>query len=450
MRRRVLVLFTASWICVATAHAQTTGTIGGWIVDSSGAALAGVTVEASGASLQGRRSSVTQRDGTYRLPALPPGRYTLRASLPGFADIERSVTVTAGATSVSRMILQLALNEKVAVSAESPFIDTTSTTGGTSYDHRLLIHLPVDRNYADGVRNTPGVVQDVGVTEGRSLALAINGSTSAENQWIIDGINTTNVLKGVQGKAINNEFVDEVEVMAGGYQAEYGRALGGVINVVTKSGGNAFHGDGFVYYDSSALSATREYVVGVDSSVTGMRLANYSRTDYGADLGGYLLTDRLWFFGAYNRTQFPANVSRYVSNETVPDTMEFPLDGVDTLYSGKLTWAPTGGSTLVATVFGDPTTNSGAGAADPRQGVYRLPVITSPGARDLGIDPDRRRCGFRASFRPGRQPFDPVHAPGRPPSGSIRAHSQRRWPPDPAHRLHVYRRKPIEVVRRSV
>ena len=81
MRRRVLVLVTASWICVATAHAQTTGTIGGWIVDSSGAALAGVTVEASGASLQGRRSSVTQRDGTYRLPALPPGRYTLRASL---------------------------------------------------------------------------------------------------------------------------------------------------------------------------------------------------------------------------------------------------------------------------------------------------------------------------------------------------------------------------------
>ena len=162
------------------------------------------------------------------------------------------------------MILQLALNEKVAVSAESPFIDTTSTTGGTSYDHRLLIHLPVDGNYADGVRNTPGVVQDVGVTEGRSLALAINGSTSAENQWIIDGINTTNVLKGVQGKAINNEFVEEVEVMAGGYQAEYGRALGGVINVVTKSGGNAFHGDGIRYDDSSALSATREYVVGVD------------------------------------------------------------------------------------------------------------------------------------------------------------------------------------------
>jgi hypothetical protein len=390
MQRRLLFLFTAGSLCAAFGLAQTTGSIGGWIVDSSGAALSGVAIEAVSPSLQGRRSAVTAKDGTYRVPALPPGRYTLRTSLPGFASVERGVTVTADSTSIARMILQLALSEKVSVSGESPFVEMTSTTTGTSYDQRLLIHLPLDRNYADGIRNNPGVVQDLGATQGRSLALAIDGATSAENQWIIDGIDTTNVLKGVQGKAINNEFVEEVEVKTGGYQAEYGRALGGVINVVTRSGGNAFHGDGFVYYDSSALAARRDFVEGVDSSVSGMRLADYSRTDYGIDLGGYLLKDRLWFFGAYNRTELPAKVSRFTSSALVPDTMEFPLDGIDSLYSIKLTWAPTGGSTLVATVFGDPTTNSGAGAADPRQGVYRLPEITNP---DPGTWESKRTVG---------------------------------------------------------
>jgi hypothetical protein len=396
MCRRPLFIIAAGSLCTTFALAQTTGSIGGWINDASGAALSGVAIEVSSPSLQGRRSTVTAKDGTYRLPALPPGRYTLRTSLSGFASVERSVTVTADSTSTARLILQLALRETVVVSGETPFIDTTSTTGGTSYDQQLLVHLPVDRNYADGVRNNPGVSQDVGATQGRSLALAINGSTSAENQWIIDGIDTTNVLKGVQGKAINNEFVEDVEVKTGGYQAEYGRALGGVINVVTRSGGNTFHGDGFVYYDSAGLSAERDYVVGVDSSASGMRLADYSRTDYGVDLGGFVLQDRLWFFGAYNRTDNPAKVSRYVSNEVVPDTMEFPLDGVDTLYSLKLTWSPAGGTSLIATVFGDPTTNSGAGAVDPRQGVYRLPEITNPepgtwesnrviGAADYGL-----------------------------------------------------------------
>ena len=84
-------------------------------------------------------------------------------------------------------------------------------------------------------------------------------------------------LKGTQGKAINNEFVQEVEVKTGGYQAEYGRALGGVINVITKSGGNAFHGDGFVYYDSAARAAEKQYQAGRISAVAGMRVADGSR-----------------------------------------------------------------------------------------------------------------------------------------------------------------------------
>ncbi len=179
----------------------------------------------------------------------------------------------------------------------------------------------------------------------------------------------------MQGKAINNEFIQEVEVKTGGYQAEYGRALGGVINVITKSGGNNFHGEGFVYYDSDALQAERTFEPGVDSDLTGMRIASYTRADYGVDLGGFLVKDRLWFFGAYDRVTNPAQISRYVSSELVPDTLEFPVGNTDNLYSGKLTWNLAAGTTLVGSVFADPTTNDGANLSDPRQGG---PPISNP------------------------------------------------------------------------
>jgi hypothetical protein len=397
MRRSLLTALAASLLFVASGLAQTTGSIEGWVYDSAGALLPGVAVEASGANLQGRRSAVTAKDGIYRLPRLPPGRYVVRASLlPNFASVEKTVDVAVDAASIVKIILQLALSEQAFVSAATPFVDTTSTTTGTTYNSRVAIHLPFDRNYADAAHSNPGVVEDRGDQQGRSLALAVDGATSAENGWVIDGIDTTNVMKGVQGKAINSEFVEELEVKTGGYQAEYGRSLGGVINVVTKSGGNSFHGGAFVYYDSASLRARRVFSGQTDSTLSGMRVADYSRTDYGFDLGGYVVRDRLWFFGAYNRTDFPAAVSRYVPSDLVPTTMEFPMDGTDTLYSAKVTWNLAVGSTLVGTVFGDPTTNSGAGASDPRQTSFRVAQITNPdpstwsaersiGAADFGL-----------------------------------------------------------------
>ena len=187
------------------------------------------------------------------------------------------------------------------------------------------------------MKANPGVSTDRGDTEGRSLALTIYGATSAENQWIIDGVNTTNVFKGVQGKAINNEFVQEVEVKTGGYQAEYGRALGGVVNVITKSGGNEFHGDGFVYYDSTGTAAEKQFKPG-DSGIAQMRVVDGERFDYGADLGGFLLKDRLWFFGAYNRVSSAGQLSRVRGVDLRSTDDVFPFDAASNLYSGKLTW----------------------------------------------------------------------------------------------------------------
>jgi hypothetical protein len=385
--RRVLVPVLTGFILIlcATVRAQTTGDIVGRIADLSGVGLPGVTVEAKSPSLQGIRTGVSNRDGVYRFPGVPPGRYTISATLPGFDPAAVDVRVALDATATLDLEMRLSVRESVLVSGEAPLVDVTSTTGGASYTNKIIVRLPVARNYADVVRSNPGVFVDRGDTQGRSLALSIYGATSVENQWIIDGINTTNVIRGMQGKAINNEFVQEVEVKTGGYQAEYGRALGGVINVITKSGGNELHGDAFVYYDSQDTKAD-EVITDRDSLIGRMRVSDYQRTDFGLDLGGYIFKDRLWFFVAYNRIDLPAKVSRYESSELVPNTLRFPLNGTDNLYSGKLTWNAATGSTLVATVFADPTTNSGAGAADPRQRQAAIRLITNPDPATWRVD----------------------------------------------------------------
>ncbi|HEY3204460.1 MAG TPA: carboxypeptidase regulatory-like domain-containing protein [Thermoanaerobaculia bacterium] len=363
------------FVCRAAA-AQTTGRIEGTVRDGAGAPVPGVTVEATSGSLQGTRAAVSGRDGIFRIPAVPPGSYRLRATLAGFRAVEMTATVSLDATATVDFTLLPSAEEQVLVSGEAPLIDATSTTSGANYTSRIVAKLPVQRNYADIVRATAGVATDNGDTQGRGLALTIYGATSVENQWIIDGVNTTNVIRGFQGKAINNEFVEEVEVKTGGYQAEYGRALGGVINVITKSGGNSYHGDAFAYYDSQATRAASN--ADNDPLFVSMRIVDYTRTDFGFDLGGYLLKDRLWFFGAYDRVNLPAKVSRTRSNRFVSADERFPLDGTDTLYSGKLTWNVTPETTVVGTVFADPTENSGAGSSDPRQSIFSVRPITNP------------------------------------------------------------------------
>jgi len=314
---------------------------------------------------------VTGRDGSYRIPAVPPGNYRVETRLDGFRSAAVNATVSLDATATGDLTLQLAAEEQVVVSGESPLVDTTSTTTGTKYTSRVISRLPVQRNYADIVRSNPGVTADRGEMQGRALALSIYGATSVENQWIIDGINTTNVIKGFQGKALDNEFIEEVEVKTGGYQAEYGRALGGIVNVITKSGGNQFRGDAFLYYDSENTRA-RQIVTNEDSPA-GMRITPTRRIDFGADLGGFFLKDRLWFFAAYDRVDTPGTTSRYFSNRAVPATMQFPRDQTDDLYSGKVTWNIANRTTLVGTVFSDPSEITGAARVGTGLGLISSP-----------------------------------------------------------------------------
>ncbi len=246
-------------------------------------------------------------------------------------------------------------------------VDATSTTQGSNYRAKVIDKLPVGRNYADIVFTQPGVQADFGETQGRSLAISIYGSTSSENLFLIDGVNTTNVIKGFQGKDINSEFIQEVEVKTGGYQAEYGRNTGGVINVITKSGGNEFHGGVFGYYNDTGMRADIEVVQTPDFTQQGdvdnaggspnFFLSKQVRQEWGADLGGFVLKDKIWFFGAYDRVQANNNVEPIDGPRAYE---EFPQAFVQNKYSGKLTFNLFQGTSIVGSVFSDAQQLNGA------------------------------------------------------------------------------------------
>ena len=388
MGRRFLSFLVGALVCSAAAlMGQTTGDIEGQVTDTSGTVLPGVAIEATSPKMQGIRVKVSERDGKYRILAVPPGKYRIRASLEGFETVEETVTVSLDATATLVLKLKLIVRAAITVTGEVPLVDVTSTTSGTNYTNRVIAKLPVARNYADIVRSNPGVDTDRGETQGRALALTVYGATSVENQWIIDGINTTNVIKGFQGKAINNEFIEEVEVKTGGYQAEYGRALGGIVNVITKSGGNQFRGDAFGYYDSDSTRAKQ--IVTDRDSLTGMRITPTTRWDFGLGLGGFVFKDKLWFFGAYDRIYTPGTTSRYNSSPDglVPNTLLFPRNQTDNLFAGKLTWNIANRTTLVATAFSDPSTITGASRVGTG---FQGGLISSP---DPGTCESRREIG---------------------------------------------------------
>ncbi|HWZ86655.1 MAG TPA: TonB-dependent receptor, partial [Thermoanaerobaculia bacterium] len=331
--------------------AQTTGSIRG-VVSTGGTALPGVTVVATSASLQGNRTAVTDAEGRFNLTLLPPGRYTITATLAGFAEKPQTLQLGLGQAATLNVELIAAKTESVTVTAQAATVETETSEIGRNLDSKVFEALPTGRNYASVAQLDAGVGTDGSDT--RNTSITVYGSTGLENSYLVDGANTTGVEFGNQGKTLNFEFIQEVEFKAGGYEAEFGHSTGGILNVVTKSGGNEFHGDGFGYFNDAALQASTKHIE--QSTADGIPLG-FSNEDYGADIGGFLLKDRLWFFGAYDRVT--NSLDRQVTiGSTSGSTANTKTSG--NLYSGKLTWHLNDSNTVIGTVFGDPTNDTGA------------------------------------------------------------------------------------------
>jgi Carboxypeptidase regulatory-like domain/TonB dependent receptor/TonB-dependent Receptor Plug Domain len=350
MRHLRTVLPLVFFLIATGAFAQVTGDLSGEVRDPNGQPLPGVSVEARSASMQGVRTTVTDAEGQYHLPILPPGEYEVRHILDGFSTATRNVTVRLGKSSTIVVDLRpSAISETMTIVATAPVIDPTSSDIGTNLDTAAIETLPTGRNYASIVQVVPGVSTDANPHNASQNTITVYGSSGAENAYYIDGVNTTQMEYGFQGKNLNFEFIQEVDVKTGGYEAEFGRSTGGIINVITKSGGNELTGDVFGYLDSDSLQSDTEEIDSSNGTVVG-----FDRSDWGADLGGFLIRDKLWFFAAYDSVDHSADnqlpgLSQVVTGETKQD-----------LGSAKLTYNVAPGQTLVFTFLQDPRVDTGA------------------------------------------------------------------------------------------
>ncbi|HEX6179460.1 MAG TPA: TonB-dependent receptor, partial [Thermoanaerobaculia bacterium] len=322
-----------------------------------------------GSAMQGTRSVVTDSQGSYRFVNVPPGEaYRVTASLSGFAPQTKTVQrVYLGQEGRVDFELRAAVAEAITVTAEAPLVDTSRTTTGVNVTARQFESLPTQRTFQQLTTLAPGVSMDMGDSRNNQLANSptVGASSAPENNYIIDGLSTTDARYGTSGTNLTMNFVEEVQVMTGGYSAEFGRSTGGVFNVVTKSGGNEFHGDVFGYFSDASWTDDR---LGRFQKGTEFGNDRTESMDVGLSLGGPIMRDRLWFFGAFNPSRRTTDIGE--ANPVVGDpATEFDQD--TDFYAGKLTFAVTPNHNLVLTAFGDPTTQEGwlvrgltAGAAD--------------------------------------------------------------------------------------
>ncbi len=310
------VLMMAALTTPAWAQEQR-GSIEGVVRDASGAVLPGATVDVQfpgGAPI----STTSDASGQYRFPSLAPGNYKITANLQGFVARE-VVDVRVGLGQIKKVDFSLPLSgvtETVQVTAETPLVDVRQSARQTNIRAEQVELLPHGRDFTTLVTQAPGANQET-----KLGGISIDGASAGENRYIIDGMETTNLQSGVSGANLIADFVEEVQVKSSGYTAEYGGALGGVINAQTKSGTNNWDGMALFNFQGSATESGRRPTLRLGLANSDIaEYINYADDEFtrfepGFGIGGPIKRDRVWFFGAY----LPAMVStdRTVNANTV-------------------------------------------------------------------------------------------------------------------------------------
>ncbi len=295
--RKTFLCAIAIGLLLATAPVfaqETSSSIVGTVVDATGAPLPGVQVEAEGPL--GKLVAISDTQGEYRFPRAQPGTYQITTKLQGFQDSSAGgVRVTLGVATTVDFTMQEQFSEEIVIYSDTIGIDFTESQVATSVNKYEIDFLPRGRNFTDVVSFAPGTVNDP-----QAGGISIDGASGLENRYIIDGIDTTDPQIGDDAVPMRAEMFEEVQVKSAGYAAEYGGSTGGVINAVTRSGANEFHGAVFVDYENESwngserptlYSGTGEYEkYGKDDE---------TRWDPGFFVSGPILRDRLWFFASY-------------------------------------------------------------------------------------------------------------------------------------------------------
>jgi carboxypeptidase family protein len=374
------VLGATSLLAPTEAHAQassTVGTLRGGIKDkTTGESAIGATVVATSPALVGEQVVITDESGLYFINSLPPGLYTLTIYYENKTFSRANVLIQVGKEAVVNVTVDPKQagttvgkgTEIIEVSGSVPIIDQGSTKTGVTLTDDYTRNIPTGRTFGGVLGSAAGSQNDI-------YGTSISGATSAENTYIVEGINTTDTGFGGLSSNLPNEFIQETEVITGGYNAEFGRATGGIVNVVTKQGSNEFHGSVYGYVKPGQFVSAAKTIVREGSSIDSATDLDYNY-DLGAEVGGPIIKDKLWFHVGFNPSFSKFTTTRKIqrqvdqNNDGVPDVdpetgfivhenvsnSEIPTDFATYFFTAKINGAINQNNQFQISAFGNPGT----------------------------------------------------------------------------------------------
>jgi hypothetical protein len=323
----VLVSLTAP-----LAFAQTTGTVSGVVRNPEGGALPGVTVTISGEQLPLGRTASSLSDGSFQFVGLIPGEYRLKAELPGLGAYEQNVIVSLSKDTEVRPVLRVTATAAVEVTAATPLVDTKASDISQVTTSETLRKLPLGGSYTATFQLAAGVPENTTTAVSAPNA----GGGRQDNTFLYDGVNVTNPFFGDLYQDFAGYDIQEVNITRGGVSAESGRTGGFLVNAVTKSGTNSFHGGASVEYGPVQWVA--------DSTDPTLQRSKFERFRPGVQIGGPLWRDHVFFYGSanFNRVSERERVNQFGTTPTASVENALPDADTDTdEYFGKLTANPT-------------------------------------------------------------------------------------------------------------
>ena len=341
--------------------------------------VADVVITVTSPNLQGEETALTDANGLWRVQSLPPGEYTIRLDKESYKPFARtSIGLRADVTlRVDSQLLPESLKEEVVVVAQNPTVDVGSSNTGMTISGDFARRAPIVRPGSPtggAVRSFEAVAQAAPQANADAFGTSINGTTSPENNFVIDGLSRGNPGFGVNGARLSIEFVREVNVLTGGYMPEYGAAGGGIISATTKTGTNEYHGGAWIFASPGALEGERKRIFKNGQTITTQPSLNLIG-DIGGEAGGPIVKDKLWFYTGFQIARTSYNLQRSLNNSQSGEIFEtrhdFEASKQEAQFIGKLTWAADSRNRISISAYTLPTTSGGSnrGAIDPSLGL---------------------------------------------------------------------------------
>lgn len=291
IRKTCVWLFISLFMAAGlSAQVGQTGSIRGLVLDDESVPLPGVNVTVSSPSLMGTQTAVTNADGQFRIPSLPPGNYTVALDLQGFAGVNRTdIILRVGMTVSLEFIMRPeTLSEELTVTAASPVVDTVATKMVENITKETLEQVPMNRSVWSAIQIAPGTVERT-----------VHGSARNDAGFSVDGVVANAPDQNYGEVQLSWDVIEEVEFITGNAGAEAFNAIGGFINVVTRSGGNEFSGSAQAYYTNEDMAQV--ILPDEDLEALGVGKPTFAKYDYdlSASLGGPIIKDKIWFLGNY-------------------------------------------------------------------------------------------------------------------------------------------------------